>query len=585
MSSPLYSKGNVTRALSCAGVAALAGVLYINALHNPFIYDDFRTVVENGSIVSVRDVSAIVFHEITRPLTNLSFTVDRALWGVEPFGFHLTNLVLHVLNTILVFALASGIGDDMRADATRRIPDASTRRLPAIVVAGLFAAHPVMTEAVGYVSGRADLLCTALFLAAFVAARARLAGAGLVSLVAVWLFWAAAMMAKETAAVFPFVLLAFTFVVGPIRRVPTNEGIVDSGWAHRLRVLQLTAPLVVVMAAAVVIRALVFARFEQGASALRLPSVTSAVVAFWHYARLVAIPAGQTIFHSAVSEERTSLVSWISVVVAPLALATAWRVRHGLPGVFLGGSWFTLTLAPALVLSGGGQGGTVAEHRLYLPAVGAFLVVGALIGEARVHLAKFRSARLLAPLALGSTVLMLGGRTVIRNLVWADPVSIWREATEYAPADPIPFSVLGESLHSVGRHTEAIEAYSTALALQPDGESALLNMVVCLSETARAAEASAAIDAFGERHPSSLAVPLGRGSIDAIEGRSADARAQFLLALTIDPQSVMARQWLAVLAEESGDTAEALHRCYELQRLAPGRASTEGCIERLRLAR
>jgi len=94
-------------ALACAAAAvAAAVVVYLNALHNPFVYDDHHTVVENASIAHLGDLRAIVLHDVTRPLVNLSYAIDRRAWGTTPFGFHLTNVGLHALNVLLLFALA-----------------------------------------------------------------------------------------------------------------------------------------------------------------------------------------------------------------------------------------------------------------------------------------------------------------------------------------------------------------------------------------------------------------------------------------------------------------------------------------------
>ena len=74
---------------------------------NPFVYDDYRMVVENTGIQDLADLRAIVLLEPTRPLINFSYAVDYAVWGLNPFGFHLTNLLLHVLNVVLLFQVAS----------------------------------------------------------------------------------------------------------------------------------------------------------------------------------------------------------------------------------------------------------------------------------------------------------------------------------------------------------------------------------------------------------------------------------------------------------------------------------------------
>src|SRR6516165_839007 len=106
--SPLPSPDRTTRGslIACLAAAALGGLVYLNALHNPFVYDDYHTVAANPSIVTLTNLRAIVGHDMTRPLVNASYAVDRALWGDGPFGFHLTSLLLHLLNVVLLFQIA-----------------------------------------------------------------------------------------------------------------------------------------------------------------------------------------------------------------------------------------------------------------------------------------------------------------------------------------------------------------------------------------------------------------------------------------------------------------------------------------------
>src|SRR5258706_4043565 len=147
----------------CGALAILAGFVYVNALHNPFVYDDYHTVQANRSIQSVSNIRAIVLYDVKRPIVNFSYAVDRALWGTEPLGFHVTNVLFHMLNVLLLFRLASQLTrSDVAADAG----------------AALFAVHPMMTEAVGYVSGRSEVLCATLMLLALSCGRRWIRGDG-----------------------------------------------------------------------------------------------------------------------------------------------------------------------------------------------------------------------------------------------------------------------------------------------------------------------------------------------------------------------------------------------------------------------
>jgi hypothetical protein len=138
----------VILSLSAGCAALLAIAVYINALQNPFVYDDFRLIVENSSILDLRNFRSVILRDVTRPLVNISYAVDTRIWGRIPLGYHVTNLALHALNVMLVFWVALLAADDRRRGTT----PAWTAGSPAVIgwtTASIFAVHPMMTEAVG----------------------------------------------------------------------------------------------------------------------------------------------------------------------------------------------------------------------------------------------------------------------------------------------------------------------------------------------------------------------------------------------------------------------------------------------------
>src|SRR5438094_4912093 len=101
-----HSRGRALAAIAALAAVLAAVLVYLNALNNPFVYDDYHTVVENPSIERLGDLRGIVMHDVTRPIVNLSYAIDRRVWGPKPFGYHLTNVLLHAIDVMLLFALA-----------------------------------------------------------------------------------------------------------------------------------------------------------------------------------------------------------------------------------------------------------------------------------------------------------------------------------------------------------------------------------------------------------------------------------------------------------------------------------------------
>ena len=460
--------------------------MYLNALHNPFVYDDYHTVVANASLDHVGNLRAIVLHDVTRPVVNFSYAVDRALWGPKPFGFHVTSVLLHMLNVALLFQLArKAAGDGIAAWSA----------------AALFAVHPMMTEAVGYVSGRSELLCAAWFLGALLCGRRWLLDGGARWGAATLACWFAGMASKETAAMFPFVFALY-------------DVLLVAGPRLRRRLLHVHLPLVAVTVAAGIGR-LAILRDEYGAG----------VAIHWRYALLdldvtaryvwlMIRPVGQTIFHAVSLPGIADMRTFVAVAVLGLLVAIAWRLRNVQPAVSLGIAWCLALLVPSAVLILLDQGEPMTEHRVYAASLGLFIAAGRAIGWLDAWMLRARpAARPFAGAALGLVLAGFVVNTLARNSVWSDPVALWSESVDLAPDHYRPRLLLGEALVDSGRRREAIEQFQRAVSLRPSDPTGY--------------------------------VKLGQSLVD--EGRFADARRNFSKALEIDPANAPARRSIASL--------------------------------------
>ena len=535
----------------------LAGLVYVNALQNPFVYDDFRTILDNGSITNLTDVRAIILHDSTRPVVNLSYAIDHAVWGPAPFGFHVTSVLLHVLNVMLLFLVWRQLAGGAHSAATA-----------GLVAAGLFAVHPLMTEAVGYISGRSEVLCGSFFLLAILAAgRWMRQGGARWWLLAVGL-WGVALLTKEVAAMLPIVLLAYDWLF------------LESDVAgRRRRLVKLHAPLFAVAGVLGLGRLAVFAFLEnQEPLAFSWRFALDQVLVAWRYLALFFVPSGQTIAH----EVRPIATLWDPKALAAAAglaatLVLAWRARRVGRVASFGVFWFFALLVPSSLLFALGRGEGMAEHRVYLASGGLFLAAGSLVGSSMSYLSRVSAlARLLGYSALVAGLLAFSGRTFLRNAIWADPVKLWREAADKAPTDPLARIVLGEVLHDAGRHPEAAESFQAALKLDPNEPLTYFKLSMCLTESGRSAEATAALDELRSIHPQSIMVPTGLGVVALMTGDPERARNYFNQALETDPRNVLALQWLAVLEEGHGAPAEALRRCEEIQQIQAWEALERG---------
>jgi len=555
------------RALAGVVVAVLAaGLVYLNALHAPYVYDDYRTILSNASLIPPFEWRAVLLFDLTRPVTNLSFAIDHLIWTSLPFGLHVTNVLLHMLNTALVFALALRVA----RDSTRAGAKLGERSV-AFMTSALFAVHPLMTETVTYISSRSDLLVATALLSAFLCARRWVLGGGAHWWLASAALWLVGIATKETALVAPLLLLVWDLLL-------------VGGDGRRRRVLRLHLPIWLIAVAAGAWRTTVFVMQEHaGAVQVESHSILQQLDAVRRYALLIIAPVGQSIFHAPAS-----INGWLSpaaleglVTVAGLG-GVAWWLRNRQPAVAFGIIWFLVTLVPSSAVFVMGHGEAIAEHRTNAASIGALLAF-AVTATWALDLPGITTSRVkwLARLALAAVLLSLSARTWARNMVWADPISLWSEAVALNPDAALPHAVLGESLHATGAHQDAIPEYERAIALDPADEAAYLKLATCLAELQRPDEAAHAIDRLAAIHPHSPLIPAGRGMVMLLSGHVDAARVEFERGLTGTQDDVLALRWLAVLEEEyARKPATAFARCQELGRYLPMDRTTRECLAR-----
>ena len=544
--------------------AALALAVYWNGLHNPFVYDDHDTVLSNPSLVDLSNVRFIFLYSLFRPVVNVSYAIDRAVWGFRPFGFHVTNVALHGGVIVLFYAFCTrALVDAQGQTGVQPGPDPTWA---AFFAAALYAVHPLMTEAAGYVSGRSEELCAIGFLGSLICARravlrcSRLAAAGALA------FGVLAITSKEAAIALPFVLMAYDAWV-----------LRDGRWRRRLARVYL--PVVALLVIGGAVRLWIqwtAAPAIQRSSAENL--LTQAIV-IWRYVGLLVLPTGQTIMHD---------VRFVTTLVDPLALTAvaaiaaavfvAVRQRSRAPLVAVGVTWFLLVLAPSSSIVPLKEG--MAEHRVYLASAGLFLAAAGLLAR---PLATRASARALATIVVAVCAIL----TLQRNTVWADPLSLWSEAAAQAPAMWEPHFAYADVLREAGQCGRAVPEYEAVLRLRPGHRDAETNLGICLAQTGRPREAERAFRRAIEIDPQWVRGYTNLGALAITEQNYDAARQHYLDALRCDPRNVLARIQLAHLYESVfHDYHAAVRMCGEARAIAPATPGVSECFERNeRLAR
>ena len=584
--------------------AALAALVYVNALDNPFVYDDHDTVVANPSLAEPSNLRFVLVYSPFRPVVNVSYALDRAVWGYRPFGFHLTNVLLHALVVALLYTfLRRALADvsHLTVGRTAMIRDPAAERWGAFAGAALFGVHPLMSEAVAYVSGRSELLCGVFFLAALLCAREAfdppgivegkrysylelgegerkviLAGRQLGAAAAAVVFGVFALLSKEVAVVLPIVLLAYDWLLLP-----------STPDARRRRLWLVFAPVLVLLAAAAVYRLSALSGPVSTASPL-LNLLTQAIV-IWRYLGLLVAPVGQSIMHAvhrvASPGDPLALVALAGLLGAG---AIAFSLRRRSPLAAFGMVWYLAVIAPSSSVIALREG--MAEHRAYLASAGAFMIVAPLAHRMLERSrARRRSSReggraavtLPYAAALTGLIVVLSALTLARNNVWSSPVALWQEAAIQAAGMWEPHYALADSLRESGDCQAAIPEYEAAVRLRPDHRDAQTNLGICLAQSNRFDEAERAFGRALEIDPGFARGYTNLGALALVRGEPARARDSYLMALEVDPQNVLARMQLARLYEAVfGDYHAAARMCGEARAIAPATPGVAECVER-----
>jgi len=576
-------------------VAVVACAVNLRALAPGFIHDDHRIIEQNELIRSLALIPRILTHGywsvdtrsvpiLYRPVTILSFALNHAAAGLRPFSYRLTNLLLHALASLLVLLLARRVlGRGAAPEAPRGWSD------PALVAALLFAVHPVHTEVLGEVVGRAELLaaagtlgCVLLFLRGRDLRESGRPGAARGLFALSLAAFAAGVLAKENAVAAPFLALLAD-------RLIERRTIV---WRYHLAA---GATLVLCLLA----RAAALGNPDPSgpihfadnpiAHLPFVPGRLTALKVIARYAGLLIAPlrlcadySYNTIPPARDLLDAGGLLGLLIVLVGAAALAVAWRRA---PDVAFAVGWIGLALGPVanLILP---IGTIMAERLLYLPSVGACLLAGAVLDRMQTErpaatmpvagqpagVARRRAGSGAARAAAALLILLFAARSAVRLGDWRDDYTIFRRALEVAPSSVRSLFNYGSACEDRGEDDEAVRVYLRAIAIWPEFSDAHYNLAGVYAREGRWGEAAEHDRIAVDQQPGNVRylVNLGR-ALNAL-GKPVDAREALRRAVDLDPNSPEAYTNLGAAELARGDAPAAVRAYAEAARLDPRNA-------------
>lgn len=458
-------------ALICA---ALAAAVYANTFTASFQFDDYLYVID---YCRTHGLESFFPPHGTRYLTYLSFALNYLAGGLNPAGYHIVNLFIHIINGVLVYLLAMSL---------IRSPRLAQKGLPAfhiaLLAALLFIAHPVQTEAVTYITQRFASLATLLYLLALTAyfryrAEGQSFGAKAVFYAIALLSAYGAQVTKEISFTLPFVMLCFEFAFfkGPV--LPRLVKLVPFLLAMAVIPWILFGP----GTGSVVGGEVMELQLKDLRDISRHDYLITQFRVIVTYLRLLVLPVGQNIdydypmFHSLFVPE--VLASFIFICV--LFFGAAWLFFRFLRGggaylalISAGTLWFFTTISvessiiPIKDL--------IFEHRLYLPAAGAAIAASAAVFFMAERFSGNAGKVLVAACVI--LVLPLSVSAYLRNGVWKNEVTLYEDAVTKSPAKERVRYNLAWAYHRAGEFDKAIEQYNEDLRLAPQKDKAHYNL-------------------------------------------------------------------------------------------------------------
>ncbi len=525
-------------------VLVIAIVVFLPGLGNGFVnWDDPAYVYENLHIrhLELRWIFTGIVSSNYHPLTLLSHTIDYALFGLNPMGHHLTSIVVHAFNSLLVFLLA-----------TRLFKKGMGRggAFPAMIAALLFAVHPVHVESVVWVSERKDVLSAFFFLLSILlylryTEKGRDKNLYILTLISFCL----ALLAKPMAITLPAVLLILDYY--PLKRDANGWG---GLFIEKIPFFALS-----------VASAMVTLWAQSSGGAIRGLSTHSLFTRIFLAARAVTFYLHKILLPINLSPYyplpfNTGLVSFsflasIAVIIVITLICLLGLKRQRWPIALW--VFYLVTLFPVSgFITVGGEAS--ADRYAYIPTMGFFILAGAVINGLALSGGRQGNGRAKA-VATVITIAILAvftASTIRQESIWRDSITLMSRAIKlYPKRAAIPYNNRGLAYDKKGELSLAIADYNSAIAISPEFTDAYINRGIVYGESSLFEKA---IDDFSraiEIDAKSSKAYMNRGAAYLATGDPASALSDLKRGVAIDPGDARGLFNLGLAYLNSGDRA------------------------------
>jgi len=531
-------------------LAAIGLTIYSNTLGNRFVWDDEFLVLKNYLIKNWHYLPEIFTSELRvfslgvsnfyRPFQAISYMFDYSFWRLDPFGYHLTSIILHILVSMLIYILVNLI---------------SKSNLIALLTSLLFLVHPIHTEVNSYISGRADSLAALFILASFIlylkqdeagVARTK---SKLYFIVSIFLF-IFAILSKEIALVYPFILVFYDYATKKERLKPRY---------YKYGVFFI----IFFLYAALRLTKL---NFLKGYGLSVFPSHSSFFSRFlaageiiFIYLKLLFFPFDLHLLRSVANITNLfsfdAIVAFLVLLILAALLVLAFKYSRVAFFYYL---WFLAFLLPTLNLFPIGV--SISEHFLYLPSIGIFAIISTVIitffNSGLMPSSQYKKIGF--SVVIAAILAILGVFTYNQNKIWKNNISLYSHLLKYNPDDFIIHNNLGAEYFLLGNYEEAESEFKKALKNNPNYAFSYNNLGNLFAAQNIFDQAALFYNKAAELRPDFAEPRNNLGNAYLKAGRYQEAIKEFILALRIDPKDFSVYQNLGVINYKLGNKQTAI---------------------------
>jgi len=556
----LMSAKNRARLLVCLGLIALNIAVYAPVRNQEFLnYDDPDYVTENAEVRDGLTVHGFAWAFTTHhagnwhPLTWVSHMTDVELYGVRPGPHKVTNVLLHIASTLVLFLTFQSITGSI---------------LPSGFVAALFAAHPMHVQSVAWIAERKDVL-SALFwmltIWAYVSYAKDQTSKRFVRYGLVVFFFALGLMAKPMLVSLPLILLLLDF--WPLRRTKQWGALI----CEKLPLLALSLASSVIT---IIAQRTAMAGLEQFPLSSRL---ANAAVSCVTYIAMMIWPSGLALVYPYHPVPPWKFAA--ALVALAIAGIVAVRLSAKYPYLIVGWGWFLLSLAPVIgVVQVGVQ--SMADRYTYIPFIGLFVIV---VWGAHDMLLRWKSIPISA-ISVGGLGLVAVAALAAHQQVgfYKDSFTLWTRTLQVTTDNWNAHDNLGMVLAGAGRLEEAIREFRVGLKIKPDDAAAHANLGTALGNAGKTQEAISEFSVSLRLNPNDARVRQNMAVALDIVGNPKDAIHELDEALRIDPDDATIHFDLGLLFRKLGDPANAIRHFESALKLRPNFPDARRALDEMR---